>query len=51
MTNRMFDTFNRFTPSEHGGQESLSTITRLKRFSIDHRYKRVLNREAENKVN
>lgn len=48
-TNRMFDAFNRFTPNDNQ-QDSLSTITRLKRFSNDQRYKRIINRQAEIKV-
>lgn len=49
VTNRMFDTLNRFSPNDNQ-QDTLSTITRLKRFSNDQRYKRVINRQAEIKV-
>lgn len=49
VTNRMFDTFNRLSPGDNQ-QDSLSTITRLKRFSTDQRYKRIINRQAEIKV-
>lgn len=49
VTNRMFDTFNRFSPREKH-ETSTSSLSTLRRFSKDHRYKKALTREAENKV-
>lgn len=50
VTNRMFDVFNKFAPHEAHPNDSLSTITSLKRFSNDQKIRRHLSREAETKV-
>lgn len=50
VTNRMFETFNRLAPGENRHSESLSTISSLKRFSMNQKVKRILDRESETKV-
>lgn len=50
VTNRMFDTFNKFAPGENRQSESLSTVSSLKRFSANQRFRKILSREAEMKV-
>ncbi|XP_025834575.1 probable glycerol-3-phosphate acyltransferase, mitochondrial, partial [Agrilus planipennis] len=50
VTTRMMGTFNRFAPQDGQRTESLATISSLKRFSIEQRYKRSLTREAELKM-
>ncbi|KAK9747487.1 Acyltransferase [Popillia japonica] len=50
VTNRMFDVFNKFAPHEAHPNDSLSTITSLKRFSNDQKIRRHLSREAETKA-
>lgn len=50
MTNRMFETFNRLAPGENRHSESLSTISSLKRFSMNQKVKRILDRESDTKV-
>lgn len=49
VTNRMFDTFNRFSPREKH-ENSTSTLSTLRRFSKDQRFRKALSREAELKV-
>lgn len=51
ITNRVFDTYYRFSPLNNNAQnESLATISTLKRFSRDQKYKKSLTREADQKV-
>lgn len=51
VTNRMFDAFNKLDPRDaHVNNETLSTISNLKRFSNEKKFKSALNREADNKV-
>lgn len=51
VTNRMFDAFNKLDPRDtHVNNETLSTISNLKRFSADKKFKSALNREADHKV-
>lgn len=50
VTNRMFDAFNKLAPKERQQNDSLSTITSLKRFSSEQRSRKILSREAETKV-
>lgn len=51
VTNRMFDAFNKLDPRDaHTTNESLSTISNLRRFSAEQRFKKTLSREAEQKV-
>lgn len=50
VTNRVFDTYNRFSPLNNNHNESLATLSTLKRFSKDQKYKRALSREADLKV-
>lgn len=38
VTNRIFDSFGRFSPKENHQTESLATITQLKRFSRENQY-------------
>ncbi|KAF2900464.1 hypothetical protein ILUMI_05716 [Ignelater luminosus] len=50
VTNRMFDAFNKLAPKEIQQNDSLSTITSLKRFSSEQRTRKILSREAETKA-
>ncbi|XP_074029311.1 glycerol-3-phosphate acyltransferase mino isoform X2 [Leptinotarsa decemlineata] len=50
VTNRVFDTYNRFSPSNNHHTESISTLSTLKRFSRDQKFKRASNREADIKA-
>ncbi|GJQ71556.1 hypothetical protein Trydic_g11264 [Trypoxylus dichotomus] len=50
VTNRMFDIFSKFSPHETHQNDSLSTITSLKRFSNEQKLRRHLSREAETKA-
>ncbi|KAG5891867.1 hypothetical protein JTB14_015886 [Gonioctena quinquepunctata] len=50
VTNRVFDTYNRFSPSNNHHTESLATLSTLKRFSRDQKFRRALTREADTKA-
>lgn len=50
VTNRMFDTFSRFNPRDNHQTDSLSSISTLKRFSKDQKFRRQLTRETDQKV-
>ncbi|KAJ8974764.1 hypothetical protein NQ317_008203 [Molorchus minor] len=50
VTNRVFDTYNRFSPLNNHQNDSLATLSTLKRFSRDQKYKKALNREADIKA-
>ncbi|CAH1099944.1 unnamed protein product [Psylliodes chrysocephalus] len=50
VTNRVFDTYNRFSPSNNHHSESLATLTTLRRFSKDQKFKKALTREADIKA-
>jgi hypothetical protein len=40
VTNRIFDTFNRFSPKENHQTDSLTTISQLKRFSKEQQLRK-----------
>ncbi|RZC42703.1 glycerol-3-phosphate acyltransferase 1, mitochondrial [Asbolus verrucosus] len=40
VTNRIFDTFSRFSPNENHQTDSLATISQLKRFSREHHFRK-----------
>ncbi|XP_049823463.1 glycerol-3-phosphate acyltransferase 1, mitochondrial isoform X2 [Aethina tumida] len=50
VTNRMFDTFSRFNPRDNHQTDSLSSISTLKRFSKDQKFRRQLTRETDQKT-
>lgn len=47
VSHRIVETFNRFSATQTNQTESLSTVSNLKRFSRDLRYKKALSREVE----
>ncbi|XP_022917375.1 glycerol-3-phosphate acyltransferase 1, mitochondrial isoform X2 [Onthophagus taurus] len=50
VTNRMFDVFNKFSPRESHQNDSLATMSNLKRFSSEQKNRRKLTKEAEQKA-
>nr|CAI5833349.1 unnamed protein product [Callosobruchus analis] len=50
VTTRVFDTYNRYSPLNNNHNESLASLSTLKRFSKDQRLKKVLSREADQKA-
>ncbi|XP_018579131.1 glycerol-3-phosphate acyltransferase 1, mitochondrial isoform X2 [Anoplophora glabripennis] len=50
VTNRVFDTYNRFSPLNNNQNESLATLSSLKRFARDQKFKKALTREADIKA-
>ncbi|KAJ8920132.1 hypothetical protein NQ315_011789 [Exocentrus adspersus] len=50
VTNRVFDTYNRFSPLNNNQNDSLATLTSLKRFARDQKFKKALTREADIKA-
>ncbi|VEN51103.1 unnamed protein product [Callosobruchus maculatus] len=50
VTTRVFDTYNRYSPLNNNHNESLASLSTLKRFSKDQRLKKVLTREADQKA-
>ncbi|CAH0555865.1 unnamed protein product [Brassicogethes aeneus] len=50
VTNRMFDTYNRFSPRDNNQNDSLSTLSNLRRYSRDQKIRKQVNREAEQKT-
>nr|CAH7741116.1 unnamed protein product [Callosobruchus chinensis] len=50
VTTRVFDTYNRYSPLNNNHNESLASLSTLKRFSKDQSLKKVLSREADQKA-
>ncbi|CAH1970223.1 unnamed protein product [Acanthoscelides obtectus] len=50
VTARVFDTYNRYSPLNNNQNESLASLSTLKRFSKDQRLKKILSREADQKI-
>uniref|UniRef100_A0A6P7G532 Glycerol-3-phosphate acyltransferase 1, mitochondrial isoform X1 n=1 Tax=Diabrotica virgifera virgifera TaxID=50390 RepID=A0A6P7G532_DIAVI len=47
VTNRVFDTYNKFSPSNNNHNQSVATSTIMRTFSRDQKFKRTLTREAD----
>ncbi|XP_044753741.1 glycerol-3-phosphate acyltransferase 1, mitochondrial isoform X3 [Coccinella septempunctata] len=50
VTSRMFESFNRFSPSKTGQTDSITSYGKTKRFSREQRCKKAISREADIKT-